>query len=107
MVCLSKHPFFISFKSILEEIYFHSFNSTSDIKIESILNYLLFRVSLPKYDDSQISFVINSKQFQFNNNITYSEVSLKLLFSLVSIENIVKLFFGVITNSTIILVHSK
>ena len=105
---VSWNHFFISFKSILEEIYsLSNENSHELIKVENILNSLLFRVLLPKYEDAQISFTLNNKIFNFNSNILSSELSLKILFQIISIENIVKIVFAYLMHSWIIFLHSK
>ena len=105
---VSWNHFFISFKSILEEIYSLSNENTNElIKVENILNFILFRVLLPKYEDTQISFTLNNKIYRFNSNILYSEMSLKILFTMISVENIVKIVFAYLMHSWIIFLHSK
>jgi hypothetical protein len=105
---MSWNPFFISFKSILEDIYsLSNENSNELIKVENYLNFLLYRVLLPKYEDTQISFTLKDKIYKFNSNSLYSELSLKLLFQLISVENIVKIVFAYLMNSWIIFLHSK
>lgn len=105
---VSWNPFFFSFKSILEEIYsLSNENSNELIKVENILNFILFRIILPKYEDTQLSFTLNYKIYRFNTNMLYSELSLKILFQIISIENIVKIVFAYLMHSWIIFIHSK
>lgn len=104
----SMNPFFVSFKSILEEIYVLSNENTEQIiKIENVLNFILFRVVLPRYEDTQVAFSIKNKFFRFNSHILYSEISLKLLFRFLSVENIVKVFLYLLTSPMVIILHNK
>lgn len=104
----SRNPFFISFKSLLEEIYINSITNTNfNYKTESLLNILLFKSFIPKYSSTQLSFSLNNKNYNFTNNINHSEISLKLLFTYLTPENIVLLYIAFLMNSMIVILHSQ
>ena len=88
----TQKPFFISFKFILQEIYEQSNKTDIAIKIENILTAILFRMYLPKYETTQLHFVLNSRIYSIVNKLLYSEISLRLLFSILSIDKIVLIF---------------
>jgi hypothetical protein len=105
---VSSQPFFVSFKHILEEIYIQStLNGVKCHKVENILNFLLYRMYLPKYETTQLSWSLNDKIFNFSRNKFKAEVSYKLLFSYISIEKVVLLYIAFLMGSIIIFFHSK
>lgn len=105
---VSLHPFFISFKFLLEEIYKQStINNSRCFKVENILNTLLYRMYLPKYQTTQLSFALNDKVYTFSKTPFRSEISFRLLFTYISIENIVMLMIAFMMNSIIVFIHSN
>lgn len=105
---VSVNPFFVSFKKLLEEIYFQStVNDQKCFKYENILNTLLYRIYLPKNPFTQVQFALNDKIYNFVNNKFHSEISLKLLFTFLSPEKVVLLIIAFMMNSVVIFFHSK
>jgi len=105
---VSINPFFVSFKKLLEEIYFQSsVNDQKCFKYENILNTILYRIYLPKNPFTQVQFALNDKIYNFVNNKFYSEISLKLLFTFLSPEKVVLLIIAFMMNSVVIFFHSK
>ncbi len=105
---ISVNPFFVSFKKLLEEIYFQStVNEQKCFKYENILNILLYRIYLPKNPFTQVQFALNDKIYNFVNNKFHSEISLKLLFTFLSPEKVVLLLIALMMNSVVIFFHSK
>jgi hypothetical protein len=105
---ISMNPFFVSFKNLLEEIYIQStINDTKCFKFENILSVLLYRIYLPKYETTQLSFALNDKLYNFSRTPFQSEISIKLLFCYLTIEKIVLLFVAFLMNSIIVFFHSK
>ncbi len=104
----SEYPFFVSFKKLLEEIYFQStVNDQKCFKYENILNILLYRIYLPNNPFTQVQFALNDKIYNFVNNNFHSEISLQLLFTFLSPENVVLLIVAFMMNSDVIFFHSK
>jgi hypothetical protein len=105
---VSSSPFFISFKYILEEIYNQSaINETKGYRIEHILNILLYRMYLPKYETTHLSWALNDKVYTFSRNYFKSEISFRLLFSYISLDKVVLLFIAFMMNSIIVFFHSN
>ena len=108
LVLLSRKPFLISFKNILEELHKQSKpESTKAIKVEKILKCLLFKCFMPKYTSTQMTFTLGTKYYRFFNNSFHSEVSLKLILRLFTPINIVIILLGMLTGSLLIVEHSK
>lgn len=104
---LSRNPFFFSFRSLLEDIYANSIkNNTKCFKIESILNILLYRLYLPKSPSFQTNFCLGDKVFNFFNDINKSEISYKIIFNYLSIDNILLTYFAMMMNSVIVILHN-
>ena len=104
---LSRNPFFFSFRSLLEDIYSNSIkNNTKCFKIENILNILLYRLYLPKSPSFQTNFCLGDKVFNFFNDINKSEISYKILFNYLSIDNILLTYFAMMMDSVIVISHS-
>jgi len=103
----TQKPFFISFKYLLQEIYEQSLKNDYAIKIENILNTLLFRMYLPKYESTQLLFVLNNRVYTFVNKVLHSEFSLRFLFTILSVDKIVLIFISLLLNSNIVFFHSK
>jgi len=104
----STKPFFISFKNLLTEIYNQStINGIKCYKIENILNLLLNNILLPKYETTQLLFCINENIYNFNNSKFFHEISFNILFSSISIRNIVMIIISILMNSVIVLFHSN
>ena len=77
--------FFISFKNLLEEIFYQStVNNEKCYKVENILNFLLFRMNLPTFETTQLSWTLNDKVYSFTKNVLKSEISYKLLFKYIN-----------------------
>ena len=105
---VSSNAFFVSFKNLLEEIYYQStINDQKCFKYENILSILLYRIFLPKNPFTQVQFSLNDKIYNFINNKFHSEISLKLLFTFLSPEKIVLLIIAFMMNSVVIFFHSK
>ena len=105
---VSTNPFFISFKCILEEIYQQSIlNDSKGFKIENIISTLIFRMYLPKYETTQLSWALNDKVYSFSQNFFKSEISFRLLFSYISLDKVVLIFVAFLMNSIIVFFHSK
>ena len=105
---ISTNPFFITFKNLLEEIYIQSsVNNEKCYKVENMLNYILYRINLPKNDTTQLSWTLNDKVYSLTRNALKSEISFKLLFSYISIDKIVFLYFAFMVASKIIFFHSE
>lgn len=108
LIFFSENPFFISFKSLLEEIYINSItNHGICFKTEQLLSIVLFKSFLPKYEATQMSFSINSKNYTFTRNILHNEVSLKVLFTFLTVDNIVLLFLSLLMNSKVLIFYSQ
>lgn len=105
---VSVNPLFVSFKKLLEEIYYQStINDQKCFKYENILNIILYRIYLPKNPFTQVQFALNDKIYNFVNNKFHSEISLKLLFTFLSPEKVVLLIIAFMMNSVVIFFHSK
>ena len=104
---LSRNPFFFSFRSLLEDIYSNSIkNNTKCFKIENILNILLYRLYLPKSPSFQTNFCLGDKVFNFFNDINKSEISYKILFNYLSLDNILLTYFAMMMDSVIVILHN-
>ena len=104
---VSRNPFFVSFRALLEEIYINSTkNGVKCFKVENILNILLYRIYLPSYHNFQISFCLSDKAYSFYNNIYKSEISYKILFNYLSIDNVLLIYFALLMNSVVVILHS-
>ena len=103
----TQRPFFISFKYMLQEIYDQSCKTDLAMKTENILTTLLFRLYLPKYETTQLLFCMNTRVYSFVNQLLQTEISLKLLFTILSIDKIVLIFVSLLMNSSVIFFHSK
>ena len=107
LILFSVNPFFISFKSLLEEIYINSIsNFRFNFKSEKLLSCILFKSFLPIHPNTQFSFSLLTKNYNFTNNPFHSEVSLKLLFSVLTPDRVQLLFLALLMNSKIIIFHS-
>jgi hypothetical protein len=82
-------------------------NNVKCFKVENILSILLFRMYLPKYQTTQLSFALNDKVYTFSKAAFRSEMSFRLLFSHISIENVVMLMIAYMMSSKIVFIHSK
>ena len=79
---ISLNPFFISFKNLLVEIYNQSLtNNAKCFKVESILNTILFRMTLPKYEATQLLFCLGENVYTFSKTPFKNEISFRRLFS--------------------------
>lgn len=104
----SQNYFCISFKNILEEIYRNSsINDKKCYKIENILNYVLYRIYLPKSISTQISFALGTRNFNFTNNDFKCEISIKLLFTVFTIRDLVLIFLSMMMESKILFLHDS
>lgn len=104
---ISRNPNFFSFHNLLEDIYNNSTkNNCKCFKVENILNIILFRMYLPKHNNFQLSFCLGEKVYNFFNNKNKSEIAFRTLFSFLSIENAVTVYFAMLLNSIIIFLHS-
>lgn len=105
---VSTNPFFVSYKNLLEEIYYQStVNDQKCFKYENILSTILYRIYLPKNPFTQVQFALNDKIYNFVNNKFHSEISLRLLFTFLSPEKVVLLIIAFMMNSGVIFFHSK
>jgi hypothetical protein len=105
---ISYNPYFISFNHILYEIYIQStLNDTKCYKVENIISTLLYRMYLPKYETTQLSWTLNDKIYTFSRNRLENEISFKLLFSYISIDKVVLLYVAFLLNSIVIFFHTK
>lgn len=105
----SRNYFCISFKHLLEEIYINSTISIDNkcYKIEHILNYIIYRMYLPKSVYTQLSFPLGKKNYLFYNNEFKSELSIKLLFYIFTYNEIIYILISLITEAKIILIHEN
>ena len=104
----STQPFFHSFKNLLIEIYNQStINGIKCYKVENIINFLLNNILLPKYETTQILFCLNENIYSFNRSRFSDEVTFKILFSSISIRNIVMIIISILMNSVIVIFHSN
>lgn len=104
---ISQNYFCLSFKGILEEIYQNSLiNDKKCYKTENILNYVLFRMFLPKSLTTHISFPLGLKNYVFVDSRLRTEISIKLLFTVFSIKDLVLIFLSLMMESKIIIRHS-
>lgn len=105
---ISLNPFFISFKNLLVEIYNQSLtNNAKCFKVESILNTILFRMTLPKYEATQLLFCLGENVYTFSKTPFKNEISFRLLFSYISIKNIVMIIISILMNSIVVIIHSN
>lgn len=104
----SVNPFFISFRNLLCEIYNQSIiNKGKCFKIENILNTILYRLYLPKYQTTQLLFCLGENVYSFSKSPFRSEVGIRILFSYIQIKHIVMIIIAVLMNSVIIIRHSN
>jgi hypothetical protein len=105
----SQNPFFVSFRYILDEIYTQSVvNDAKCFKVENMLSTLLYRMYLPKYETTQIQFALGDKMYRFSRDKCFNtEISLKLLFSYLTVERVVFLMIAFLMNSIIVFFHSE
>lgn len=105
---VSLNPFFISFKNLLIEIYNQSVtNNSKCFKVENIINTILFRMVLPKYESTQLLFCLGDNVYSFSKTPFRNEISFRLLFSYISIKNIVMIIISILMNSIVVIIHSN
>ncbi len=107
-ICFYSSNFFPNnFHNILEEIYNNSIkNNVKCFKTENILNILINRIYLPKYNSIQLNFCLE-KSYNFINSDFSNELDFNLLFEYLSIEHIILLIVCIYLNSTIIFFHNN
>ena len=105
---ISQNTFFISFKNLLHEIYTQStITNGKCYKIEQILITLLYRIVLPKYETVQLLFCLGENVYTFSKAPFKNEISFRLLFSHLSIKNIVMIIISILMNSIVVIIHSN
>ena len=107
-ICFYSSNFFPNnFHNILEEIYNNSIkNNVKCFKTENILNILINRIYLPKYNSIQLNFCLE-QSYNFINSDFSNELDFNLLFEYLSIEHIILLIVCIYLNSTIIFFHNN
>ena len=107
-ICFYSSNFFPNnFHNILEEIYNNSIkNNGKFFKTENILNILINRIYLPKYNSIQLNFCLE-ESYNFINSEFSNELDFNLLFEYLSIEHIILIIVCIYLNSTIIFFHNN